>query len=732
MTDLSASTSVTGLPASDVMDRAPAASPLCDHCGLPLGRLDYRRDDDGQAQQFCCYGCYIGWQAARGGGDDVAAVGFLIRLGVGAFLAMNIMLFSLLLYTGSLDGIDLWLKPYVHGLLWLLATPVLIILGGPFFKEAITGLGDGRLASSALVVIGTLAAYAYSAIVTWQGGDRVYFDAVALILVLFTLGRYLEAEGRACAARSLRPFLDAEKQTVRGLIDNREVNLPLAEVAPGMRIRIEPGERIPVDGKVIDGVSTAEESSLTGEPWPAEKQPGADVLAGSTNGDGALIVEATASGLDSRWITLCRDVRKALSQPTRLQRLADKVSQVFVPLVIAIAALTVWLNSQGGTIDVALMSGLAVLVVACPCALGLASPLATSMAVGRLAEAGITLRHGLALETLADVRTMALDKTGTLTAGQIACREVIDIHANPGDGLCRAASLAVHSKHPISKAICRTVIERGIDAPVATDVEVVPGMGIRGTVDGETVTMGNARWLQAEGIDLPETLRTEMGAAAEEGRMLVLVAWDGEVHCLLTFDDITHPDAKSLIKAFREGGVRAIVLTGDGPVQTERLCRSIGIDHWSAGTTPEGKRTELDRMAKADGPFAMVGDGANDALALTRADVGIAVGKCTDLARETADIVLPPTGIAALPNLIRLARVTKKTIATNLAWAFGYNTIALALATTGLLQPIIAAALMAGSSLVVVANTMIRLGPGDQVVDLGRSSPSQLPKIQSV
>jgi len=697
-----------------------SSTPFCDHCGLPRGRFDYRRERADDAGQFCCYGCYIGWQAARGGGDDVVAAGFLIRLGVGAFLAMNIMLFSLLLYTGALDGIDLWLKPYVHGLLWLLATPVLIILGGPFFREAFAGLADGRLASSVLVVIGTTAAYGYSAIMTWQGGDRVYFDAVALILVLFTLGRYMEAEGRARAGRSLRPFLDAEKQTVRCRVDDVDVMLSLAEVTAGMRVRIEPGERIPIDGRVIEGLSAAEESSLTGEPWPAEKRPGSHVLAGSINGDGHLIIEAEAAGLGSRWIVICRDVRAALAEPTRLQRLADKASQIFVPLVITVAALTVWLNGQDGAMSAALMAGLAVLVVACPCALGLASPLAISMTVGRLAEAGITLRHGLALETLAGVRNMALDKTGTLTAGRIQCRETIGIDANPEDGFRYAASLAVHSQHPLSKAICRTAAEREISIPTAMDVEVIPGMGIRGTVDGETVTMGNARWLEGEEIPMPGDVREKMSSAAEDGRMLVVVAWRQAAGCLLTFDDIKHPDAtfddikhpdaEKLVRSLRDDGVRPIVLTGDGAVQTERFCRSIGIDRWHAETTPEEKREIIKSTAREEGPFAMVGDGANDALALTGAAVGIAVGSGTDLARETAEIVLPPSGIAALPDLLRLARVTRRTITTNLLWAFGYNSLAIGLATTGLLQPVIAAALMAGSSLVVVANTMTRLG----------------------
>lgn len=705
MTDLSARDSI-----ADFTNGAAKISPFCNHCGLPLGRFDYRRNDADYDEQFCCYGCYIGWQAARGGGDDVAAVGFLIRLGVGAFLAMNIMLFSLLLYAGGLDGIDHWLKPYVHGLLWGLATPVLIILGGPFFKEAITGLTEGRLASSMLVVIGTTAAYVHSAIVTWLGGDRVYFDAVALILVLFTLGRYLEAEGRARAARSLRPFLEAEKLSVRCLVGGAEVILPLADVTSGMRIRIKPGERIPVDGTVVEGNSEAEESSLTGEPWPAEKSPGTTVLAGSTNGDGALIVETATSGLNSRWIKICQDVRTALAQPTQLQQLADKAAQVFIPLVMTVAAGAIWFNSQQATIDLAIMSGLAVLVVACPCALGIASPLATSMAIGRLAEIGVILRNGLALEALANIRTMVLDKTGTLTAGQVQCLETIGINGEPTEGLRRAISLAAHSQHPLSKAILRIVRDNNVQALKATQVVVVPGMGIRGVVDGDVVLMGNVRWLEGEGVGLSDDLRGAMARAAQSGRMLVLVAWKGQARYLLTFDDAQHPAAESLILSLRERGVQSMVITGDGNMQTGRFCRSIGIDRWFAETSPEEKRIRLEQMTKTEGPIAMVGDGANDTLALASAAVGIAVGNGTDLARETADIVLPPSGITVLPDLIRLARITKLTIATNLAWAFGYNALAIILAAAGLLQPVIAAVLMAGSSMVVVANTMMRLG----------------------
>lgn len=694
---------------------------FCDHCGLPLGYGRHQGEREGEAGQFCCYGCFIGWQAARGGGDDVVAAAFLIRLGLGAFLAMNIMLFSLLLYSEALDGIDGWLKPYFHGLLWVLATPVLVILGGPFFKEAFEAARRARLVSSILVVIGTSAAYTYSAIVTLEGGDRVYFDAVAIVLVLFTLGRYLEADGRARAARSLRPMMEAERLEVRCVEDGLEIFRPLADIETGMLVRIEPGERIGVDGVVREGVSQAEESSITGEPWPLPKNPGASVLAGSINGDGTLLVETSVAGLASRWIAICRDVRAALSRPTRAQKLAEMVAGAFIPLVIALAAGTIWVGWQNGAGEAALMSGLAVLVVACPCALGLATPLATSVAIARLAEAGILVRSGVVLETLANIRIMALDKTGTLTAGRCKCRDVIVDNVDPDNALERAASLATTSEHPLSKAICRAAHDQDIDILPISNVEIVPGMGVRGVMDGDVMLLGSDRWLEREGIRISDKLRAKALVAAEKGQMVSMIAWQGVARSLLTFDDARHPDAETLISTLERDGIQAIILTGDGALQTERFCRLIGATEWSAELMPEDKRDKLAHLASGGRPLAMVGDGANDALALTTASVGIAVGGATELTRETADVVLPPVGITALPELLRIARLARQTIRTNLLWAFGYNSIALVLAMIGILQPVVAAALMAGSSLFVVVNTITRLGPNHR--SSGNSKP---------
>ncbi len=680
---------------------------LCEHCSLPLGSWPYEGEGQGEVREFCCYGCFIGWQAAHGGGEEATAAGFLIRLGIGGFLAMNIMLFSLVLYSGTLDA-EIVLKQVVHWILFALATPVLLILGWPFMVETGKDLVHGRLSPSFLIVLGGSAAYFYSAIATFSGSDRVYFDTATMVLVLFTLGRFLEAHGRARATRSLRPFLEPESAMATVVCDGAKSELPLSEVEPGMTVCIEPGARILIDGKVHEGVSEAGEALMTGEARPVPKRPGVQVLAGTINGEGTLVVEAAVAGLESRWIGICRDLRLALSQPSRAQRIADRAARIFVPLVVALAAITTTYHWSLGATD-ALMAGLAVLVVACPCALGLAAPLATSMAIGDLARRGILVRSAGALETLGRVGMLALDKTGTLTAGQPRCVSVVGDDNEAEYLLIAAASVATRSQHPLARAVVDAAEDRGVDIKAAQDIETVPGMGARGLYEGEPVFLGSRRWLIDFGIAVPHELDTQAKAFASEGRMISFVAWSGKARGLFAFDDPIHTEAVSLLSWLQHIGITTTVLSGDGPLQTERLCRSLGIGSWSAELSPEEKRQALERLWSERRPVAMVGDGLNDAPAMTASAVGIAVGRSADLAREIAEAVLPQGGLGLLPQLITTARKSKTAISTNLAWAFGYNAIALALAASGSLQPVVAAALMAGSSLFVVGNSIFRL-----------------------
>lgn len=686
---------------------------LCEHCSLPLGSWPYEGEGHGEVRNFCCYGCFIGWQAAHGGGDEATAAGFLIRLGIGGFLAMNIMLFSLVLYSGTLDA-EIVLKQVIHWILWGLATPVLLILGGPFMAETGKDLVRGRLSPSFLIVLGASAAYFYSAIATFAGGDRVYFDTATMVLVLFTLGRFLEAHGRARATRSLRPFLEPECATATVMRDGVKKELPLSEVEAGMMVSIGPGTRILIDGKVCEGISEAGEALMTGEARPVPKQPGVRVLAGTINGDGTLLVEATVAGLDSRWIGICRDLRFALSQPSRAQRIADQAARILVPLVVALAAVTATYHWQMGAAD-ALMAGLAVLVVACPCALGLAAPLATSIVIGDLARRGILVRSAGALETLGRIGKVALDKTGTLTAGHPRCVSVVGDDIAEERLLIAAASVSTGSHHPLAHAVVEAAEDHGMTIQPARDIETVPGMGVRGLHEGRPVFLGNRRWLRELGIAMPQMLETSAEALATEGRMLSFVAWGDKARGVFAFEDPIHSEAAPLLSWLAQVGIKTTVLSGDGKQQTERLCRSLGIESWSAELSPEEKRQALDQHASERRPVAMVGDGLNDAPAMTASAVGIAVGRSADLARETADAVLPRGGLGLLPQLITMAQKSKAAISTNLAWAFGYNAIALALAASGSLQPVVAAALMAGSSLFVVGNSIVRLTPDKDI-----------------
>jgi Cu2+-exporting ATPase len=682
------------------------AGALCDHCLLPIGPRPMRRLVGGESRAFCCYGCCIGYQVKSGNSEEWEAAWLLIRLGVGAFLSMNIMLFSLLFYAGAFSGSDARLVPWIEILLWVLATPALLVLGGPFWRETWRNGVHGRLTSSSLIILGVLAAYLYSALAVLGHAAHVYFDTAAMVLMLFTLGRFLEAAGRARAARDLTPLLAAECECASVVEDGGERRRPVRELAAGTRVRVRPGERIPVDGTVLDGESQADEAVLTGESRRVAKSAGSPVIAGSINIDGPLLIETVCPGNDTRWAQICRSVRDALSQRTATQRIADRVTGVFVPMVLALAGVTALYWAQRMAFDRALLVGLAVLVVACPCAVGLAAPLATALGIARLAQRGCLVRDAAALELLARARLLAFDKTGTLTSGSPRLAGGDGAGVGGDEVLARAAGLELGSEHGVARAIAAAAAARGLAPIVARHVRIVPGRGIRGSADGEEVAAGNAALMSELGWPLPPGLAERGRSLAADGHSVVYVGWGERVRAVLWFDDTTLPEARPTIDALRRLGVRASLLTGDLVPVAERVAAAVGVEDWQAGLSPEAKRDALDRRRQSCGVVAMVGDGLNDAPALAGADVGIAVGSGTDLARTAADLVLPVAGLWLLPWVVGLARAVHRTILANLCWAFGYNVIALALAALGLLQPILAAAIMAGSSLLVIVNSL--------------------------
>ena len=679
---------------------------FCSHCLLPLGSYPTKRIVNGEDHAFCCYGCCLAYQVKHGSREEPEAAWLLVRLGIGGFLSMNIMLFSLLLYSGTFDVADSEMLPKFYWLLGIFATPVLFILGGPFIKESWEGALQGRLNSATLISIGAISAYGYSMLMLFTGGKNIYFDTATMILVLFTLGRYLEASGRAKAVRNVAPLLEAERQWATVIENGKEKRSSISKMKVGMNVRIRPGERFPVDGIVLEGFSSADESILTGENRPVIKSEGDLVLAGSINQKGSLLIECGALGAATQWGLLCKSVREALSHPSSIQRLADNVASIFVPIVLAITILTIIYWQSQVPLDQALLNGLAVLVVACPCALGLAAPLATALGLGQYIKRGCIIRGGEVQETLAKIRRIAFDKTGTLTKGATRLIKIENNDASQEEVLQRAAGLEQHSEHSLAQGIISVAKERKLIIKNPERVQAVAGSGVMGYIEGELTAVGRSEWLIEQGLEMPSLFVKKLQNYESSGQTVVCVGWSGKIHGILLLDDMLLPEVPIMVETLKKLDMRTILLTGDLPAVASRIAKSAGVEEWKASMSPDEKCNFLEQWGGIEDPAIMVGDGLNDGPVLARAEVGIAVGSATDLARETADLVLPEKGLALLPWVILLSRAVHRTIITNLLWAFGYNIVAITLAVFGLLQPILAAGLMAGSSLLVVFNSL--------------------------
>ena len=675
----------------------------CSHCLLPIRGPGHERKVQGEGHRFCCYGCCLAFQVRHGEGEESEAAWLLIRLGTGAFLSMNVMLFSLLLYSGTFEHADREIRPLIHLLLLALAAPCMLILGGPLFREAWEAALQRRLTSATLISLGAGTAFAYSVLALVTGGE-VYFDTATMLLLLYTIGRYLDAAGRARAMRDLSPMLGVDRVRVTVLDRGVETLRPVREVTAGMLVLVRPGERLGVDGVVVDGSSHVDEAVITGESRPVAKMPGDTALAGSINHEGALVVRSIGAGTATRWAAIARSVREALAEPSRAQRLADRVAGALVPAVLVLAGLAVLVWARSAPLDQALLAGLAVLAVACPCGLGLAGALATSLGIGRLARHGCLVRGGQILEDLARVRVVAFDKTGTLTEGATRVTAIATDGTPAEEVLRRAAGLERMSEHPLARAILAEAATRGIRPALARQARAAPGRGMLGQAGGDPVAVGSRAWLAELGWPLPDALANSVLELEATGASLVQVGWAGRVRGVLALGEALRPEAPAAVAALRRLGLGTVLLTGDRREAAARIAAGLGVDGCEVGLSPEGKQHALARWRQ--GGVVMVGDGLNDGPVLAAADVGIAVGSATDLARETAGIVLPEDGLRLLPWVFALSRAVRRTILTNLLWAFGYNSIGLVLAATGHLRPILAALLMAGSSLLVVLNSL--------------------------
>ena len=636
---------------------------------------------------------------------------------VGAILSVPIVI-------GSMVEGFLWAPAWLRNpwLLWALATPVQFWVGFEFHAGFLRDLRHRTASMSTLVSIGTNAAYFFSLAVTlWPhvfmpAGGMTYYETGAVVITLVVLGRWLEARARGRTSEAIRRLVSLAPRTARIVREGRELDVPTTEVGVGDLVRIRPGERIPVDGVVLEGASTIDESMLTGESLPVEKTAESRVVAGSVNQTGALLFRATHVGSETTLARIVRLVEDAQASRAPIQRLADRVAAVFVPIVLVIAGATclAWLAfGPEPRLPMALTTAVAVLVIACPCAMGLATPTAIMVGTGKGAEHGVLIKSATALEVLHRVDTIVFDKTGTLTVGR---PEVTDIVTVPGvgedDALAVAAGAEQASEHPLGEAIVRLAKERGLALPPVGEFTAVPGQGIDTMAPDGRILLGNETMMNERGIDV-SLLADRAIALQAQGKTVVFLAFAGRLLALIAVADVLKPDAAATIRRLREMGLAVAMLSGDNRRTAEAIAREAGIERVLAEVLPADKAGEIKRLQEGGHRVAMVGDGINDAPALTQADVGIVMGSGTDVAIEAADVTLMRSDVAGVVVALELSRRTIQIVKQNLGWAFGYNILLIPVAAGVLyplagvlLSPILAGAAMAFSSVSVVTNSL--------------------------
>ena len=584
-----------------------------------------------------------------------------------------------------------------------LATPVVLWGAWPFHREAWRGLRHRTATMDTLISIGTLAAWLWSVAAVVTDAQDLYLEVASVVTVLVLAGRVLESRARGRASSALEALLRTGARDAAVLEpDGTERRVPVEDLRAGDRFVVRPGERVATDGVVEDGSSAVDASILTGESRPVEKHPGDDVAGGSVNAGGRLVVRATRVGADTALAQIARLVAEAQSGKARVQRLADRVSAVFVPAVVALALATLvgWLVAGQGAAD-AISAAVAVLIIACPCALGLATPTALMVGTARGAQLGLLIKGPEVLESTRDVDTVLLDKTGTVTTGRMSVVEVVA--EDRAEALRLVGALEDASEHPVGQAIARAArAEFGL-LPAVHDFAATPGAGVAGEVAGHRVAAGRAAFLATP---VPPVLETARRAAEERGATAVLAAWDDEVRAVLVVADTVKPGSADAVAALRELGLRPVLLTGDNRATAEAVAAAVGIDEVVAEVLPADKAAVVSRLQAQGHVVAVAGDGVNDAPALAQADLGLAVGSGADVAIEASDLTMVSGDLRAVPDAIRLSRATLRTIRQNLAWAFAYNVAALPLAAAGVLSPVIAAAAMGLSSVSVVGNAL--------------------------
>jgi heavy metal translocating P-type ATPase len=722
----------------------PSAAPSnCDYCGLPLAagflarsaqqaRVESERSVG--AGHYCCFGCRFAASVAAEGGEEGHNRWTLTRLGIAIFFSMNVMVLTMALWSRDVyadePSVQTPMALAMYELLrygcLLFSCPVLLLLGQPIVEQSWRSLRQGRITMDWLLVAGVAASFGYSTIALVTGDPHVYFEVGCMVLLAVTLGRWLEATGKlrtTRAVRALQRLLPATTRVRTGASQFEE--RPLEQVQPGEVIRVLPGERIPLDGTIEANRALVDQQLVTGESEPVAREKGDPVFAGSLNLDGDLLVRVDAPASAGTLQRLVELVTSALASKGVEQRLADRLTAWFVPLVALLSVGTLVLTAQRQGWHAGLMAALAVLLIACPCALGIATPMAFWAALGAACREQVLFRSGDALSALAQIKAICLDKTGTITDGRVVVDSwLLDEGVDVMEFTRVAATIAAASTHPLSRAI----VERLSTSPACDTRWPIPAMESvagRGIIANWPATdparTGDEKWpreaclgslalMRQRGLVVADSL---VAASHEAGQSLVFVGWNGRVRGVYRFRESTRVDAVEAIARLRELGIRVTVLTGDHSARGEQLSRELGVDV-QAGLLPEGKLEALQACRGQWGRTAMVGDGINDAPALAAADVGIAMGCGADVSRDAADVCLLGNQLARIPWAIEWARTTRRTVRQNLFWAFAYNGVGVTLALAGWLNPIVAAVAMVGSSLFVISNSLALAASGSR------------------
>ncbi|GAA2863652.1 carbonate dehydratase [Actinoplanes cyaneus] len=648
--------------------------------------------------------------------DELHAV--RVRLLVSIALSVPVILLAM---------VPAWQFTYWQWASLTLAAPVVVYGGLPFHKAAWTNLRHGAATMDTLVSLGTLAAFGWSLwalfvgtagepgmthpfsfdIGRTDGAGNIYLEAAAGVTTFILAGRYFEARSKRRAGAALRALLEMGAKDVTVLHGGTEVRIPVGQLAVGDRFVVRPGEKVATDGVIEDGTSAVDASMLTGESVPVEVGPGDTVAGATVNAGGRLIVRATRVGSDTQLAQMAKLVEQAQTGKAAAQRLADRISGVFVPIVIALAAGTLgWWVGTGSGWTAAFTAAVAVLIIACPCALGLATPTALLVGTGRGAQLGILIKGPEVLESTRTVDTIVLDKTGTVTTGRMALVDTVATDGQDRDELLRlTAAVEVASEHPIAQAIARAGAEHTV-LPQVTGFQNLEGLGVTGTVDGRDVLVGRPQLLRERGYELTGEIERAVESAQQAGRTAVVAGWDGQVRGMLAVADAVKPTSREAITALRRLGLTPVLLTGDNATVARAVAAEVGIEEVIADVLPADKVDVVKRLQERGKVVAMAGDGVNDAAALAQANLGLAMGTGTDVAIEASDLTLVRGDLMAAVDAIRLSRRTLRIIKSNLFWAFAYNVAALPLAAAGLLNPMIAGAAMAFSSVFVVGNSL--------------------------